>query len=199
MSGAAVAYATSSWRGGYVGLARASGVPIDSFSVMRSSTHCFAMLQKAFLLLVLLFAGVSSIHAQVSDSAAAVPFGARVRVFAPRLATSHWEAVVLGQRGDTLLLGGSQSLRGEVPIPTIDRIEVRRGADYPRGIRRGALAGAAVLGALYLLEAQDSYRGARLSELATTLVWGAGLGGFVGFVLAPARWETVFQRSVKAR
>ena len=149
---------------------------------------------KTICFLLLLAVCSSGTHAQVSDPVTTLPLGTRARIFAPALAASHWQGTVLGQRGDTLLLGDG-SLTSQIPIPAIERIEVRRGSDYSRGIGYGAVVGATVLSVLYLLESQDSYGDVRLSRVVTTLAWGAGLGGFLGFVVAPARWETVFQRT----
>ena len=153
---------------------------------------------KSIYLLLLLAAAPSGTSAQAADPVTPLPLGTRARIFAPTLAPGHWQGTVLGQRGDTLLLGGG-SVRGQVPIPAIERIEVHRGPNYGTGIASGAVAGAAAFGALYLLESQDSYGGVQLSQMITALAWGAGLGGFLGFVIAPARWETVFQRSGAAR
>ena len=153
---------------------------------------------KSICVLLLLTVVPAGTYAQAADPVTPLPLGTRARIFAPTLAPDQWQGTVLGQRGDTLLLGGG-SVRGQVPISAIERIEVHRGPNYGTGIVSGAVAGAATFGALYLLESQDSYGGVRSSQVMTALAWGAGVGGFLGFVVAPARWETVFQRTVGAR
>lgn len=154
------------------------------------------MLKQTLLLLAL---GASFAHAQAPDSVTALPIGTQARLFTPNLGVGHWRGTVVGQTGDTLLLSSRGSVTGRVPIGVIDRVEVRRGSNYVRGVGTGVLAGAAVLGGVYLLQASDSYQGVQFSQLMTSLAWGAGLGGFVGFVVAPSRWETVFRRSEMAR
>lgn len=144
---------------------------------------------RSILLLLLLGLAASGIQAQTPASVAELPIGTQARLFTPSISPNHWQGTVVGQRGDTLLLAGNGRLSGRVPIDAIERAEVRRGSDYARGIRSGTIAGAAAFGGMYLLEARDSYGGVQLSQLATALVWGAGVGGFLGFVAAPARWE----------
>lgn len=147
------------------------------------------------LLAGLLLSGPAALGAQDPDSLPG--FGSRVRVYAPDAPLFRLEGPVLGWRGDTLLL----SVRGapeRVRLLEIESMEVWRGRDRTRWGGRGALAGAALLGGTYLLEARDHRYGPQGKHLLTSALWGAAAGAVAGVALAPSRWETVLRRTPAA-
>jgi hypothetical protein len=130
--------------------------------------------------------------------------GLRVRVTAPPLLGSRYDATIGARRADTLSLVKTGASPIDVPLSAIRHVEVSRGKSRSAGAKRGLLWGAGVSVAVILYRATRPERDAtgqcprqpckatfRLEDAATVLLGPAAWGSAIGALVGRERWETL--------
>lgn len=154
---------------------------------------------KIVLSLLLLLSGpsVASLAAQRLPD---VEPGTRVRLTAPELRKEQVTGDVLFMNSDTLVIELRNGENVEVPVASVERLEISRGPEYGKGLLRGAKYGALTgvgVGALFFLEGVvfDDDGGFYLIAVpfltGVAAVSGALVGGLVGTIFPPETWEEI--------
>jgi hypothetical protein len=136
---------------------------------------------------------LSPVQALPAEHLVRLPFGARVRVTAPRLARGPLVGTVESSSAGSIVLRiEDPELAVTVPATDVTRLELSRGFNR----RKGALVGAAiggVVGAVGMVTLCYAL-GGDCDDKAVATRYGAaglGLGLVVGAMAAPERWDDV--------
>jgi hypothetical protein len=158
---------------------------------------------------LLLFAASSAVadqlHAQVEDLTA----GAKVRVVAPALWATRYEATIGARRGDTLSLVRQNAAVRDVPLSAATRVDLALGRSRRAGALRGIVWGAgigAVLGLLnasgYGVEPASTCRtmtcgSSKIADGGTLVLGGILYGVGIGALVRRETWRTVISRPAR--
>lgn len=145
----------------------------------------------------------SHLAAQIAARTDEIQPGAKVRVTAPGVVAARYVGTVLARTGDTLTVGGPNTLPFAIPSSRITLLEVSRGKSRgdgairgmkwgtPIGLGFGVLTMGFIADCLGCATRPDSDRsGERGAWVATSTLSGVAYGALIGALVGREHWES---------